>query len=50
MSILVFNHLDGEEKAGYSFLFFVLVSRDFCVSLPHGATGLYAVFRDCGIS
>ena len=22
MSILVFNHLDGEEKAGYSLLFF----------------------------
>ena len=30
-------------------LFVFLVSRDCCVSLPNGATGLSAVF-DCGIS
>ena len=30
-------------------LFVFLRSRDNCVALPHGATGLYAVC-DCGIS
>ena len=41
------NHLDGEERVGCFALFVFLVSRDFCVALPHVATGLSAVC-DCG--
>ena len=49
MSILVCNHLDGEEKAGCFAYFVFLVSHDGCVALPNGAMGLPAVC-DCGIS
>ena len=49
MSILVFNHLDGEESTGCFTLFVFLVSRDCCVAPPHDATALSAVC-DCGIS
>ena len=45
----VFNHLDGEERAGCFTLFVFLVSRDCCVAFPHDATGLSAVC-DCDIS
>ena len=43
------NHPDGEERAGYFALFVFLVARDWCVALPHAATGLSAVC-DCVIS
>ena len=45
------NHLDGEERAGCSTLFVILVSCDcYCsVALPCGAMGWSAVC-DCGIS
>ena len=43
------HHLDGEEKAGCLASFVFLVSRDCCVALPRGATGLSAVC-DCCIS
>ena len=43
VSILVCNHLDGEERAGCFALFVFLVSRDGCVALPHDATDLSAV-------
>ena len=36
MSILVCNHLDGEERAGCFAWFVLLVSRDCCVALPCG--------------
>ena len=49
MSILVVNHLDGEERAGCFAWFVLLVSRDGCVALPRSAMGLSAVC-DCGIS
>ena len=49
MSILVCNHLDREERAGYFAWFVLLVSRDCCVALPRGAMSLSAVC-DCGIS
>ena len=49
MSILVFNHLDGEERASCFAWFVFLVSRDCCVALLRGAMGLSAVC-DCGIS
>ena len=42
----LFNHLDGEAKAGCFALFVFLVSRDYCVTLPHDVTGLSAVC-DC---
>ena len=38
-----------EERDGRFVLFFFLVSRDCCVTLPHGAMGLSAIC-DCGIS
>ena len=47
MSILVCNHLDGEERLVFAW-FVLLVSRDCCVALPRG-TSLSAVC-DCGIS
>ena len=37
-----------EERAGCFVLFFVLVSRDRCMTLPNDATGLSAVCN-CGI-
>ena len=37
------------ERAGCFALFVFLVSRDCCVALSHGATGLSAIC-DCGIS
>ena len=40
---------DGEERAGCFALFVFLVSRAYCVVLPHDATGLSAVC-DCVIS
>ena len=40
--------LVGRRKLVACFRVF-LVSRDCCVALPYGATGLSAV-RDCGIS
>ena len=43
------NHLDGEKRADFFALFVFLVSRDYFVPLPRGATGLSA-FCDCGIS
>ena len=43
------NHLDGKERAGCFVLFVFLGSGDFCVALPHNATGLSAVC-DCDIS
>ena len=49
VSILFCKHLDGEERAGCFVLFVFLVSRDYCVALPHDATGSSAVC-DCGIS
>ena len=50
MSILVCNHLDGEESTGcFAKIVFFLVSCDCCVALPCGAIGLSAVC-DCGIS
>ena len=49
MSILVCNHLDGEEIAGCFALFVFLVSCDDCEALPRGAMGLSAVC-DFGIS
>ena len=39
----------GEERAGCFALFVFLVTRDFCVDLPHDATGLSAVC-DYGVS
>ena len=49
MSIIVNNHLDGEERAGCFAKFVFLVSRDgCCVALPRGAMGLSAVCV-CGI-
>ena len=49
MSILVCDHLDGEEKADCFVWFFLLVSSDGCVALLRGAMSLSAVC-DCGIS
>ena len=49
MSILVCNHLDGEEIAGCIASFVLLVSQDGCVAFTPGAMGLSAVC-DCGIS
>ena len=49
VSILVFHHLDGEERAGCFALFVFLVSGDCYVALPDDAMGLSAVC-DCGIS
>ena len=43
MSILVYNHLDGEERAGCFAWFVLLMSRDCCVALPRGAMSLSAV-------
>ena len=40
--------LSGQREL-VALLFFFLVSRDFCVALPHGATDLSAVCG-CGIS
>ena len=37
------------ERAGGFALFVFLVSRHYCVTIPHDATGLSAVC-DCGIS
>ena len=34
MSLLVCNHLDGEERAGCFAYFVFLVSHDCCVALP----------------
>ena len=41
--------LIGEVRAGCFAKFVFLVSRNCCVALPRGATGLSAV-GDCGIS
>ena len=49
MSILVLQHLDGEERAGCFAQFGFLVSRVFCVAMPGSAMGLSAVC-DFGIS
>ena len=49
MSILVCNHLDGEERIDCFVWFVLLMSRDCYVTLPRGATNLSAVC-DCGIS
>ena len=49
MSILVCNHLEGEERAGCFALFVLLVSSDCCVALSRGSMGLSAVC-DCVIS
>ena len=43
VSILVKNHLEGEERAGCFALFVFLVSRDCFVAFPPGATDLSAV-------
>ena len=43
MSILVCNHLDGEERAGCFAWFVLRMSRDCCVALPCGAMSLSAV-------
>ena len=45
----VLQVLNGEERAGSFALFVFLMSRDWCVAVPHNATGLSAVC-DCGIS
>ena len=42
------NYLEREERAGYFTLSVFLVSRDYCVALPHDVMGLSAVC-DCGI-
>ena len=47
-SILVCNHLDGEERLVFAW-FVLLVSWDRFVALPRGAISLSAVC-DCGIS
>ena len=47
MSVLFFNHLEEEKKAGY-FAFIVLKMSCYCkcfVALPHGVLGWSAV---CG--
>ena len=44
VSILVSNHLDGEERAGCFALFVLLVYRDCCVALPHNATAQLAIY------
>ena len=49
VSTLVCYHLDGEERAGCFALFVFLMSRDCCVALPRGVTGLSAAY-DSGIS
>ena len=46
MSILVCNHLDGEERAGCFTLFAFTVSRDCCAALPHGAMD-FSTVCDC---
>ena len=51
VSILVYNHLEEEEKAG---CFSIIVLQMYCyykcsMALPHGAVGWSAVC-DCGIS
>ena len=43
------NHLNGEERGGCFALIVFMVSRGFCVALPHDAMGLSAVC-DCGVS
>ena len=43
MSILVCNHLDGEERAGCFAWFVLLMSLDRCAALPCGAISLSAV-------
>ena len=48
MSILVCNHLDGEERTGCFVWFVLLVSRDCCVTLSRGEMTLSAVCG-CGI-
>ena len=42
------NHLDGKGISGCFALFVLLVSRDYCVALFQGATGLSAVCG-CGV-
>ena len=49
VSILVCNHLYGEERTGCYALFVFLVSRDCSRALSHDAKCLSAVC-DCGIS
>ena len=49
MSFLVFNYLEGDERAGCFAKFVFWVSRDGCVTLPRGAMALSAGC-DCGIS
>ena len=49
VSIPVLNHPDVEKRAGCFALPVFMVSRDCCVALPRGTTGLSAVC-DCGIS
>ena len=50
VSILVLqsSYIDGKREL-VALLFFFLVSRGWCVALPHDATGLSAVCY-CGIS
>ena len=48
MSILVCNHLEGQERVVCFAWFVFLVSCDCCVALPYGAMVLSAV-SDCGI-
>ena len=38
MSILVCNHLDGEERTDCFAWFVLLMSRDCCLTHPRGAT------------
>ena len=49
LSILVCNHLDGEERANFFAYFVFLEPCDCCVALSRGAMGLSEVC-DCGIS
>ena len=50
MTILICNHLDGEERAGcFAFIFAFPVPCDGCVALPRGAVSLSAVC-DCHLS
>ena len=41
-------NLGGKERAGCFALFVFLVSRDYCLTVPHDVTGLSAVCY-CGL-
>ena len=47
-SLAIILKSSWEERTGCFASFAFLVSRDYCVALPHGAMGLSAVC-DCGI-